>query len=109
MDILFKKMNDQMNNDFKYATTVIKNAPEEQKTYWEPITPTTTTVTPTTRTVTPTTTTVTPTTTTVTATAEKDKDTTWDFLDDAVEIGDYKIKYKYIIGGVLLMVLLMKK
>jgi len=95
MDILFKKMNDQMNNDFKYATTVIKNAPEEQKTYWEPISPTTTTVTPTT--------------TTVTATAEKDKDTTWDFLDYAVEIGDYKIKYKYIIGGVLLMVLLMKK
>ena len=102
MDILFKKMNDQMNNDFKYTTTVIKNAPEEQKTYWEPISPTTTT------TITPTTTTVTPTTTTVTATAEKDKDTTWDFLDDAVEIGDYKIKYKYIIGGVLLMVLLMK-
>ena len=50
--------------------------------------------------------------TTVTETetkTEKDKDTTFDFLDDEVEIGDYKIKYKYIIGGVLLMVLLMKK
>jgi hypothetical protein len=38
-----------------------------------------------------------------------DKDTTFDFLDDTLEIGEYKIKYKYIIGGVLLMVLLMKK
>ena len=55
------------------------------------------------------------TTTTVTDAANKtetktdDEDTTWDFLDDTVEIGDYEIKYKYIIGGVLLMVLLMKK
>ena len=99
---IFKKMND----DLKFTTTVIKNAPEEQKTYYVPVAPTTvTTVTPTT--VTPTT--VTPTTTTVTETAKKDKDTTFDFLDDEVEIGDYKIKYKYIIGGVLLMVLLMKK
>ena len=48
--------------------------------------------------------------TTVTKTATTDDDdTTFDFLDDEVEIGDYKIKYKYIIGGVLLMVLLMKK
>ena len=53
-------------------------------------------------------TTVTPTTTTVTATTDDD-DTTFDFLDDEVEIGDYKIKYKYIIGGVLVIVLLMKK
>ena len=59
-----------------------------------------------TTTVTPTT--VPPTTTTVSAAAGK-TDTTFDFLDDTVEIGDYKIKYKYIIGGVLLMVLLMKK
>ena len=97
-------MNDQIKNDFKYATTVIDNAPESQKTYYVPVS-TTTTVTPTT---------VTPkTVTTVTETAEKktDKkeDTTWDFLDDELEIGDYKIKYKYIIGGVLVMVLLMKK
>ncbi len=44
-----------------------------------------------------------------TETKTDDEDTTWDFLDDTVEIGDYEIKYKYIIGGVLLMVLLMKK
>ena len=44
-----------------------------------------------------------------TVTATTDDDTTFDFLDDELEIGDYKIKYKYIIGGVLVMVLLMKK
>ena len=49
------------------------------------------------------------TTTTKATTDDKKEDTTFDFLDDEVEIGDYKIKYKYIIGGVLLMVLLMKK
>ena len=54
-------------------------------------------------------TTVTETVTETETKTEKDKDTTFDFLDDEVEIGDYKIKYKYIIGGVLLMVLLMKK
>ena len=114
MDIsqMMKQLNDQMSKSqqsmrttFSDSTTIIKNAPEEQKTYYVPIT--TTTVTPTTVT-----TVVTPATTTVTDTAtktEKKKDTTWDFLDDEVEIGDYKIKYKYIIGGVLVMVLLMKK
>ena len=46
---------------------------------------------------------------TVETKTKSDKDTTWDFLDDTVKIGSNKIKYKYIIGGVLLMVLLVKK
>ena len=114
---MMKQLNDQMSKSqqsmrttFSDSTTIIKNAPESQKTYYVPVTPTT--VTPTTVTPTTVTTVVTPATTTVTDTAtktEKKKDTTWDFLDDEVEIGDYKIKYKYIIGGVLVMVLLMKK
>lgn len=47
--------------------------------------------------------------TTKTVDTTKKEDTSFDFLDDELEIGDYKIKYKYIIGGVLVMVLLMKK
>ena len=78
--------------------SLISNSPVTNTNFNSTVTSTPITVTPTT--VTPTTTTVTPTT---------DDDTTFDFLDDELEIGDYKIKYKYIIGGVLVIVLLMKK
>jgi hypothetical protein len=103
-EMIFKNFDDE----FLRVQKSIKETNDRARALGTPTT--TTTVTPTT------TTTVTPTTTTTvtdaankTETKTDDEDTTWDFLDDTVEIGDYEIKYKYIIGGVLLMVLLMKK